>query len=462
MKKFFLLFCAVFLMILGTSAQTLKVKKFKFEPRNAEASKNKVKDSNDENCALILVDVVGVGNIKFDQAVGETKYALNEYKVYVPKNTKRLSYSYGYKKGVVNLEKYGIDIESLQTYRLTMETENKMRSAVFYIQPQNASLMFDGQSVSLDENGAVAIDKPIGTYTYSISANGYEGKTGKITLTEDEINHTESIELQQKMHFVALNCPIQDATLFIDNAPLGTISELGSRIQLAEGKHSYRITCNEYEPANGEISVLDDNAAINANLTKLKGKTIKHKELRTKTEINFRNTFDVTLSGSTFMEDAFKSYLLQLEFAWNQHIFGIFTLREGLSGGFGYTSNKYSPTFDKYYDDQTDEDKHDGMPLTFQAPIQAGVTVPFSKNGRNYVEFLGGVYGAYYYTGHKASHLEGSYSNSVATDTWDWGLRFNALFYINKFILGFEGSKSLYNHDIGIQLGVKIGYKVAL
>lgn len=45
MKKFFLLFCAVFLMILGASAQTLKVKKFKFEPRNAEASKNKVKDS---------------------------------------------------------------------------------------------------------------------------------------------------------------------------------------------------------------------------------------------------------------------------------------------------------------------------------------------------------------------------------------------------------------------------------
>lgn len=145
MKKFFLLFCAVFLMILGASAQTLKVKKFKFEPRNAEASKNKVKDSNNENCALILVDVVGVGNIKFDQAVGETKYALNEYKVYVPKNTKRLSYSYGYKKGVVNLEKYGIDIESLQTYRLTMETENKMRSAVFYIQPQNASLIFDGK-----------------------------------------------------------------------------------------------------------------------------------------------------------------------------------------------------------------------------------------------------------------------------------------------------------------------------
>ena len=29
-------------------------------------------------------------------------------------------------------------------------------------------------------------------------------------------------------------------------------------------------------------------------------------------------------------------------------------------------------------------------------------------------------------------------------------------------ILGFEGSKSLCNHDIGIQLGVKIGYKVAL
>ncbi len=462
MKKFLLLFCAAFLVILSASAQTLKVKKFKLEPMNAEASKNKVKDATNENCALILVDVVGVGNIKFTEAVGETKYAFNEYKVYVPKNTKRLSYTYGKKKGVVNLEKYGIDIESLSTYRLTMETENKMRSAVFYIEPQTASLTFDGQPVSLDANGAVAIDKPIGTYTYSCSAPGYEGKSGQVVLTEEEINHTEKIELQQKMHYVTLNYPVQDATLFIDNEPYGKISELGNRIELSEGKHTYRITSDGYEEVNGEAPVFSDNAIISANATKLKGKTIKHKELRTKTEINFRNHLDVMFSGSTFMEDAFKSYLLQLEFAWNQHIFGIFTLREGFSAGIGYTSNKYSSTFDKYYDEQNEEDKHDGMPLTLQVPVQAGVTIPFTSNGRNYVEFLGGAYGAYYYTGHKASHMNGNYSHSVATDTWDWGLRFDALFYINKFIFGFEGSKSLNNHDIGIQLGVKFGWKVPL
>lgn len=463
MKKILLLLCAASLTFLSTNAQTLKVKKFKKEPMNAEAAKNKVKDSNDQNCALILVDVVGVGNIKFSEAVGETKYALNEYKVYVPQNTKRLSYTYGNKTGTYNLDSIGIELESLCTYRLTMEnTENKLRSAVFYIEPLNALLTFDGKPVSLDENGVIAIDRPIGTYTYSVSASGYEEKSGSITLTEDEINHTENITLQQKMHNVALSCPVKEATLFIDNEPYGTIAELGDCLRLSEGEHSYRITCDGYKEVNGNVLVNDDTSKIIEQPKKLKGKTIKHNELQTKTNISFRNSFDILFSGSAFMKDDFKSCLAQLELAWNQHLLGIFTLREGLSGGVGYASDDYSILFDKYYLQQKDDKKHEAVPAVVQIPIQAGVTLPLSRSGRVYVELLGGVYGSYYYTGHKNSDLEGDYTQSVQTELWDWGLRVNALFYLNKVVIGFEGSNSMYNENLGMQVGVKIGYKITL
>lgn len=459
MRKFLLLFCFAFFALLGANAQTLKTKKFKLEPQNATAARYKRKDAQDQNCALILVDVVGVGNIKFSEAVGETEYALNEYKVYVPQNTKRLSYTYGGKKGVVNLEKYGVDIESLKTYRLTMETENRLRSAVFYVTPQTATLVFDGQTVNLDQNGAVAIDKRIGTYDYTVTANGYETKVGKVTLTDDEINHTEVVDLIQKKHAVTLDYPVQDATLFIDDESYGKISELGSRIQLPEGKHSYRLICENYEDVTGDLSVFDDHAILSATPTKLKGKTIKNKGLRTKTENKIRNSFDIMLSSSTFMEDAFKSYVAHLAFAWNQRVYSIFTLREGFEAGVGYASNKYSPTFDKYYEDQAK--KKDAVPVTMNIPVQLGVTLPLDKYNTNYVELMGGAYGAYYYTGHKAASLEGSYSKSVSTEIWDWGVRFDALFYFNKLIVGFEGSRSVNNHKLGMQLGVKIGYKFA-
>lgn len=461
MKKVLLLLCFVFVAVLGANAQTLKPKKFKLEPQKAIAARDKRKDAHGQNCAVILVDVVGVGNIKFVEAVGETEYAFNEYKVYVPQNTKRLSYTFGGKNGSINLEKYGVDIESLKTYRLTMETENRLRSAVFYIVPQNATLVFDGKTVALDDNGAVAINKPIGTYNYSITSNGYVSTSGTVSLTEDEINHTENISLEQKKHFVTLNYPVPDATLFIDDEPYGKVSELGSRIQLPEGKHTYRLICENYEDVMGELPVYNEGAILSATAKKLKGKTIKHKEKRTKTEIDIRNSFDVLLSTSTFMEDAFKSYVAHLAFGWNQR-FGIFTIREGAEVGLGYASNKYSPTFDKYYEEQTDENKHDAIPLTANIPLQLGVTLPLNKYNSCYAELLGGAYGAYYYTGHKASHLNGSHNSSVSTEKWDWGLRFDALFYFNKLILGFEGSRSLNNHKIGLQLGVKIGYKFAL
>lgn len=462
MKRLLFVLSFVCMAVLGAQAQQLKVKKFKLEPKNATASRLSRKDVNNENCALILVDVVGVGNIKFKEAVGETEYALNEYKVYVPKNTKVLSYTYGNKSGKINLDDYGIDVESLRTYRLTIETANRLRSAVFYINPSNANLVFDGKPITLDANGAVAIDKPIGKYSYAIQANGYMDRQGEVELTEDEINKIIDITMEAKTHQVALNCPVKEATLFIDNQPYGKIEELGTSLQLNEGTHSYRITCKGYEDATGEITVLNENANINASLEKKKEIVKKFRNERTKTTINMRNHMDVMGSANVFLEDDFKSYVGHLAFSFSQHLLGILTFREGVEVGAGIASSDYSRLFDKYHDDQ--KEKKNAVPFTVNIPLQVGVTLPLNAYNTCFISFLGGGYGAYYYTGHKSESLDRNDidKEEVFTEIWDYGIRLNVMMYFKKLVLGFEGSRSLYKHDIGTMVGIKLGYKFAL
>lgn len=461
MKRFLLSVGFVFALAISAQAQALKPKAFVLEQNNATASRYIRKDEKGENCALVLVDVVGVGNIKFKEAVGETAYALNEYKVYVPKGTKTLSYSYDGKSGVIKLDGQGQTLESLQTYRLVLETENRMRSAIFYVNPQDAKLVFDGKVVALDQNGAVAIDKPIGTYSYTVSSKGYIDYTGKVELTEDVINKTVDILLEEKMYDVTLNCPVKEASLFVDNEPYGTIGELGESLQLSEGKHTYRITSKGYQDANGDFLVQDNHSTLNVQLQKMKEKTKVFKDERTKTTINMRNHMDVLYSTSVFLEDNFKSYLGTISFSWSQHMLGILTFREGVEVGAGIASSEYSrKLFDKYHDEQ--KEKKNAVPFNVNIPLQMGVTLPLNKYNTCFVSFLGGAYGAYYYTGHKPSSMEGNYDKEVYTEIWDWGARLNVMLYFKKFVLGFEGSRSLNNRKIGAMAGIKLGYKLPL
>lgn len=461
MKRLLLLMVFVFALAASAQAQSLKPKAFGLEQNNAMASRNIRKDEKGENCALILVDVVGVGNIKFKEAVGETDYTLNEYKVYVPKNTKTLTYSYDGKSGVIKLDGQGQTLESLQTYRLVLETESRMRSAIFYVNPQDAQLVFDGKVVALDQNGAVAIDKPIGTYSYTVRSKGYLDYSGKVELTEDVINKTVDVQLEEKMYNVALNCPVKEATLFIDNEPYGKIGELGESVQLAEGKHTYRITHEGYEDAMGEISVLNDKVSLNVQMKMMKEKRKVFRNERTKTTISMRNHMDVLISGLTYLEDDFKSYLGTFSFSWSQHTLGVLTFREGIEIGAGIASGDYSrKVFDKYHDNQIE--KKNAVPLNVNIPVQMGLSLPLNAYNTCFVSFLGGAYGAYYYTGHKPSSMNESYDKEVSTEIWDWGVRLNVMLYFKKFVLGFEGSRSLNNPEIGTVVGIKMGYKIAL
>ena len=48
---------------------------------------------------------------------------------------------------------------------------------------------------------------------------------------------------------------------------------------------------------------------------------------------------------------------------------------------------------------------------------------------------------------------------AVSTNSFDFGLRANVQFYINKFTLGVEWNNSLSKYKLGSSIGVSLGYR---
>ena len=92
MKKFVVVFILLTLAM-NVLAQSLTVTSCKLLRNDLRARTQKRMDANQQPCALILVEVVGVKNLEFKEKVGDVKYACNQYEVYVPAGTETLTYS---------------------------------------------------------------------------------------------------------------------------------------------------------------------------------------------------------------------------------------------------------------------------------------------------------------------------------------------------------------------------------
>ena len=90
-------------------------------------------------------------------------------------------------------------------------------------------------------------------------------------------------------------------------------------------------------------------------------------------------------------------------------------------------------------------------------PLQAGIAIPLSRYNTSSMAFLAGGYGAYYYIGHSSENMEDK--KAVSTNSFDFGLRANVQFYINKFTLGVEWNNSLSKYKLGSSIGVSLGYR---
>ena len=167
-----ILFLIMFWSTIVVSAQDITISRME-ALQSTKAQVEARKDKNGKKCAIVLVDVVGIDKLQFKEAFGDVNYLLNEYTVYLKEGTKQLTIINGKNKVLANFDDFDIAIESGTTYKLILETSNKLRSACFYLKPKDADLVFNNKKVTKNENGIYVINDKMGKYDYSVTAQGY-------------------------------------------------------------------------------------------------------------------------------------------------------------------------------------------------------------------------------------------------------------------------------------------------
>jgi hypothetical protein len=239
----------------STYAQQLTVKTVHLRPQDARARTNPRDDANGKKCAIIRVGVVGVEILVFPDAVGNVERSLSEYIVYVPEGLKSLRYNNkeGKSLGTIKFDDWDQEINSLASYDVVFESSDHLRSAIFSIQPANATLFFDGKIVDVNSDGIAVINKPVGEYSYTVESKGFISQKGSVTLEEDNISTVTDVILDEQLYPVSISVFPEKATVFIDNKPY-TKDEMVD-LKLSEGKHLLRVTAANYQDDERSITV---------------------------------------------------------------------------------------------------------------------------------------------------------------------------------------------------------------
>lgn len=454
MKKLFL----TFLMICAYStidAQQLTVKSVNLRPQDARARTNPRDDAKGKKCAIIRVGVVGVENLIFPDAVGNVERYLSEYVVYVPDGLKSLNYKNksGQEEGSINFDDYGLEINSLASYDVVFESEDRLRSAIFSIQPANATLTFDGKKVDVNSDGIAMINKPVGEYSYMVMADGYLGQSGTVTLTEDDISTVTDIILEQQLYPVTIKVFPEESTVFIDNVPY--TQEALTDLKLPEGKHELRITAANYRDEERTINVSSDISTQYFALKEAKHVIVSHKEERSRTRANVRTSVYPLfgIEGEMYDKNKYDAHSWAIKWhiiSFMQHFGGILGLREGISLGWMHLDkDKYEEKYKESVSDST------STSFFVEVPLQTGISIPFGKTNKHLFSLLGGVYGKVYFLPLKEERY--NKIKEYKETKWDYGLRFTAQLDISMFSFAVELSNSL--NGLGMFYGVRFSPK---
>lgn len=440
-------------------AQQLSVKSVNLRAQDARARTSPREDSKGKECAIIRVAVVGVENLAFPDAVGDVERSLSEYVVYVPEGLKSFKYKTktGVNLGEIIFDDWGLEINSLASYDVIFESDSHLRSAIFSVQPQNACLVFNGEKVNIDKDGIAMINMPVGEYSYQITAEGYEGQSGTISLTEDDISTVTDVVLQEILYPVTINVFPKDATIFIDNVPYS--KEARTDLQLSGGKHSVRVTATNYEDDERAINVKSGLSPIYFTLKENKQEIVKHKEERTRTRTSVRAAVYYTLSGELYEKQKYNGfdYGGKLGTHFLLPFAGILAFKLGFEGGIMDLNKEVKFELNENLNDST------STVGLFEIPVQLGLGIPFGRYNRHFFTVLGGGYYRWTWVrsneviGYDADNNEYKFSHNPVHD---YGLRLSVMVDFRGFGIGGDYSYSLNKH--GQYLGVKIAYKMLL
>lgn len=199
-QKTILLFFFLSLFFLS-QAQHMNVERFYHDVNDLEArtysGKREDPSAPGNYCALVKVQLV-IPNAQFEgYTVGDIRYEMSEYKIYMSQGTKKLKVrAPGYLPCEINFSDFGIErLEGMNVYYAVInagkETLAKEQAVEIKVNPADAVIIIDSknekqpQRYYLDSEGERrTLSLPLGDYNYSAIANGYNRVEGGFSLSE--------------------------------------------------------------------------------------------------------------------------------------------------------------------------------------------------------------------------------------------------------------------------------------
>ena len=229
------------------------------EPNNLEARTNPVEDGNGNKCALLLINIPGLDNVKFEGNVLKQSYESGEYKVYVSAGTKHISIKHGdFLPLRIDFSSYSINkIEDGVVYRIRLKvprsTANSHTFLTFEISPSdNASLKVNGQTWPVNQDGTAQVKIDREQATYIVSRDGCISETSSITLKKDTI-----LRIRLKSEYGYVQCermPLNASVKILGNNNDRTFSSaFGIKIKYGTYKVEWKLP--EFEPYNTTITI---------------------------------------------------------------------------------------------------------------------------------------------------------------------------------------------------------------
>ncbi len=267
----------LFLLFFCTSlmAQELSVKGFREATTDLAARTQARQDLNGNDCALVKVQIAASGVTFSGIIMGDVANEGNEYWVYMPEGTKRLTIRHpSYLPLEVTFADYGISaLHGKTTYVLTLllgeipqgVQQPKVQTGWIILdsKPQGASVFINDQFVG--NTPLNNYKQAYGTYSYRLELPNYHASTGVIELNSARLEKT--VTLLPAFGAVSITSNVTGAKVIFDGKDTGKTTPCTIQ-EVASGQHTVSVQMEKYAPQQQSVVVEDGKTAqVNATLS---------------------------------------------------------------------------------------------------------------------------------------------------------------------------------------------------
>ena len=255
MKRIFLLLLSI-ICVNGIYSQEISIKSFKQNMSDGSAFHAPI-DANGSPCGLIKVQSADPLLFFKGNIVGQVENKTNEYWIYLPKGTDRLTVCHpNYLPIEVLFSSYGVDlVESKATYVMVLKDMKPKEKNILTIvtKPEDAVVYIDNTLIDIpNNNGYYMLYLPKGEHVSRIEADGYRPNLQAVTTGKGPQNVTVTLEsLYADLDII---CSTTTADLSINGEHKG---KGGWKGRMKPGKVLIEVGQEGYKPYKKEISLLE-------------------------------------------------------------------------------------------------------------------------------------------------------------------------------------------------------------